>query len=145
MASCRWPCVTCATRWTSRSFSSPTSASTSTPTTGSVGSCAPTAWSSTTTQRSSCTRVSRSHRPRRGPPTSPPAAGSRGQGAAIRAALDGAGRDYVAILAYAAKYASALYGPFREAVDVTIAGDGDRKGYQQDSRNRREAMAEVAL
>ena len=38
-----------------------------------------------------------------------------------------------AILAYAAKYASALYGPFRDAVDVTIAGGGDRKGYQQDS------------
>ncbi len=55
-----------------------------------------------------------------------------GQVAAIRAALDGAGRDDTAILAYAAKYASALYGPFREAVDVTIAGGGDRKGYQQD-------------
>jgi porphobilinogen synthase len=68
-----------------------------------------------------------------------------GQVAAIRAALDGDGRDETAILAYAAKYASALYGPFREAVDVTIAGGGNRKGYQQDSRNRREAMAEVTL
>jgi porphobilinogen synthase len=68
-----------------------------------------------------------------------------GQVAAIRAALDGDGRDDTAILAYAAKYASALYGPFREAVDVTIAGGGNRKGYQQDPRNRREAMAEVAL
>jgi porphobilinogen synthase len=51
----------------------------------------------------------------------------------------------VAILAYAAKYASALYGPFRDAVDVTIAGGGDRKGYQQDQRNRREALREVEL
>jgi porphobilinogen synthase len=55
-----------------------------------------------------------------------------GQVAAIRAALDDAGHDGVAILAYAAKYASALYGPFRDAVDVTIAGGGDRQGYQQD-------------
>jgi porphobilinogen synthase len=66
-----------------------------------------------------------------------------GQVAAIRSALDGAGHADVAILAYAAKYASALYGPFRDAVDVTIAGGGDRRGYQQDPRNRREAMAEV--
>ena len=46
----------------------------------------------------------------------------------------------LAILAYAAKYASALYGPFREAADVSIAEGGDRKGYQQDPRNRREAL-----
>ena len=68
-----------------------------------------------------------------------------GQVAAIRAALDGNGSVNTAILAYAAKYASALYGPFREAVDVTIAGGGDRKGYQQDYRNGREALAEVDL
>ena len=68
-----------------------------------------------------------------------------GQVAAIRAALDAEGHEDTAILAYAAKYASALYGPFREAVDVTITGGGDRKGYQQDSRNGREALAEVAL
>jgi porphobilinogen synthase len=68
-----------------------------------------------------------------------------GQVAAIRAALDGDGRTDVAILAYAAKYASALYGPFRDAVDVTIVGGGDRKGYQEDWHNRREALAEVAL
>jgi porphobilinogen synthase len=68
-----------------------------------------------------------------------------GQVAAIRAALDGAGFGDVAILAYAAKYASALYGPFRDAVDVTIAGGGDRKGYQQDFRNSREALTEVSL
>jgi porphobilinogen synthase len=67
-----------------------------------------------------------------------------GQVAAIRAALDGGGHDAVAILAYAAKYASALYGPFRDAVDVTIAG-GDRRAYQQDPRNQREALAEIAL
>jgi porphobilinogen synthase len=68
-----------------------------------------------------------------------------GQVAAIRAALDAAGHAEVAILAYAAKYASGLYGPFRDAVDVRIAGGGDRKGYQQDFRNRREALAEIDL
>jgi porphobilinogen synthase len=68
-----------------------------------------------------------------------------GQVAAIRGALDTGGFTDVAILAYAAKYASALYGPFRDAVDVQIVGGGDRKGYQQDPRNRREALAEVAL
>lgn len=66
-----------------------------------------------------------------------------GQVAAIRAALDSASHNGTAILAYAAKYASGLYGPFREAVDVTIAGGGDRKGYQQDWRNAREAMEEI--
>jgi porphobilinogen synthase len=66
-----------------------------------------------------------------------------GQVAAIRAALDDGGHDRVAILAYAAKYASALYGPFRDAVDVTIAGGGDRRAYQQDPRNGREALAEI--
>ena len=68
-----------------------------------------------------------------------------GQVAAIRQALDGAGFPETAVLAYAAKYASALYGPFRDAVDVTIAGGGDRKAYQQDPANRREALAEVQL
>jgi porphobilinogen synthase len=68
-----------------------------------------------------------------------------GQVGVIRAALDGAGRTDVAVLAYAAKFASSLYGPFRDAVDVTIAGGGDRRGYQQDPRNGREALAEVAL
>lgn len=66
-----------------------------------------------------------------------------GQVAAIRDALDGGGHDGVSILAYAAKYASALYGPFRDAVQVEIAGGGDRKAYQQDYANRREALAEV--
>ncbi len=68
-----------------------------------------------------------------------------GQVGAIRSALDDAGHADVAIMAYAAKYASALYGPFRDAVDVTIAGGGDRRGYQQDPRNGREALAEVSL
>jgi porphobilinogen synthase len=65
-----------------------------------------------------------------------------GQVGAIRGALDGGGFPTVGILAYAAKYASALYGPFRDAVDVSIVG-GDRKGYQQDPPNGREALAEV--
>jgi len=68
-----------------------------------------------------------------------------GQVAAIRSALDGAGHPETAILAYSAKYASAFYGPFRDAVDVRIAGAGDRRAYQQDWANRREALAEVAL
>jgi porphobilinogen synthase len=66
-----------------------------------------------------------------------------GQVAAIRDALDEGEFGEVAILAYGAKYASALYGPFREAVDVTIAGGGDRKAYQQDPRNAREALEEI--
>ena len=66
-----------------------------------------------------------------------------GQVARIRTALDSEGFTDVAILAYAAKFASALYGPFRDAVDVTIVGGGDRKGYQQDWRNGREALREI--
>jgi len=67
-----------------------------------------------------------------------------GQVGVIRQALDAEGYGDVAILAYSAKYASGLYGPFREAVDCTIAGGGDRKGYQQDWRNgTREALREV--
>src|SRR5262245_4517729 len=66
-----------------------------------------------------------------------------GQVLAIREALDEDGFEGVAILAYAAKYASALYGPFRDAVDVHIVGGGDRKGYQQDPANAREALEEI--
>jgi len=66
-----------------------------------------------------------------------------GQVGAIRAALDGAGFSEIAIMAYSAKYASGLYGPFRDAVDVQIQGGGNRKGYQQDWRNAREALREV--
>ena len=68
-----------------------------------------------------------------------------GQVGAIRSALDEAGHHDVGILAYSAKYASALYGPFREAVDVEIAGGGDRRSYQQDPANRRESLLEVLL
>jgi porphobilinogen synthase len=67
-----------------------------------------------------------------------------GQVAAVRAALDGAGFTEVGILAYAAKFASGFYGPFREAVDSSLVGD--RNSYQQDPRRAiTEALAEVAL
>ncbi len=66
-----------------------------------------------------------------------------GQVAAIRSALDGSGHLDTVILAYSAKYASALYGPFRDAVDVQIVGGGDRRGYQQDPPNAREAILEI--
>ncbi len=66
-----------------------------------------------------------------------------GQVGAVRAALDAAGHADTVILAYAAKYASALYGPFREAVDSALVGD--RRTYQQDPANRRESLREVAL
>jgi porphobilinogen synthase len=66
-----------------------------------------------------------------------------GQVGVIRAALDSAGFSQVAILAYAAKYASALYGPFRDAAECAPQF-GDRRGYQMDAANAREAIAEVA-
>lgn len=66
-----------------------------------------------------------------------------GQVTTIREALDRCGHTDVAILAYAAKYASAFYGPFREAVDSTL--QGDRRTYQMDPANRREAGREVRL
>jgi porphobilinogen synthase len=66
-----------------------------------------------------------------------------GQVGAVRQALDAAGQQDVALLAYAAKYASAFYGPFRDAVESTLRGD--RKTYQQDPPNIREALREVAL
>ncbi len=68
-----------------------------------------------------------------------------GQVAAVRSALDALGHEETAILAYSAKYASALYGPFRDAAGVTIADGGDRRAYQQDPRNRREGLSEVLL
>lgn len=73
-----------------------------------------------------------------------PSAMLDGQVAAIRAALDGAGRQDAAILAYASKHASALYGPFRDAADSSPAF-GDRRSYQMDAANGREAMRELAL
>lgn len=66
-----------------------------------------------------------------------------GQIAAIREALDDAGHQEVAIMAYSAKYASAFYGPFREAVDSSL--QGDRRTYQQDPANARESLLEVEL
>lgn len=66
-----------------------------------------------------------------------------GQIAVIRQALDQAGYTDVSLFAYAAKYASAFYGPFREAVDSQLTGD--RRTYQMDAANRREALLEVEL
>ena len=66
-----------------------------------------------------------------------------GQVRAIRTALDGAGHVDVAVLAYAAKYASAFFGPFRAAVESTL--EGDRRTYQQNPANARESMREVRL
>ncbi len=66
-----------------------------------------------------------------------------GQVGVIRAALDDAGHDQAGILAYSAKYASAFYGPFREAVDSQLTGD--RYTYQQDPGNAREALREIEL
>ncbi|MFJ6696227.1 porphobilinogen synthase [Streptomyces sp. NPDC091272] len=66
-----------------------------------------------------------------------------GQVGVIRDALDGIGREDVSILAYTAKYSSAFYGPFREAVGSSLRGD--RKTYQQDPANVRESLRELAL
>jgi porphobilinogen synthase len=66
-----------------------------------------------------------------------------GQVGVARKALDAAGHQDVGILAYSAKYASAFYGPFREAVESSLVGD--RRGYQQDPPNAREALREVRL
>ena len=73
-----------------------------------------------------------------------PSAMMDGQVGAIREALDGAGFEQVAIMAYAVKYASAFYGPFREAADSAPAF-GDRRAYQMDSANEREALREAEL
>jgi porphobilinogen synthase len=67
-----------------------------------------------------------------------------GRVAAIRSVLDGAGFDQVGIMSYAVKYASAYYGPFRDAADSTPSS-GDRKSYQMDPRNLREALREATL
>src|SRR5690606_27843399 len=67
-----------------------------------------------------------------------------GRVAAIRDALDANGLDDVAVLSYAVKYASAYYGPFREAAD-SAPERGDRKSYQMDPRNVREALREAEL
>ena len=66
-----------------------------------------------------------------------------GQVGAVRSALDGAGHTDISILAYSAKYASAFFGPFREAVDSSLTGD--RRTYQQDPANAREGVREALL
>jgi porphobilinogen synthase len=68
-----------------------------------------------------------------------------GRVAAIREALESAGHQNVAIMAYAAKYASAFYGPFREAVGSQGRLKGDKRGYQMDPANIEEALREVEL
>ena len=68
-----------------------------------------------------------------------------GRVAAIRSALEEAGHQNVAIMAYAAKYASAFYGPFREAVGSLGRLKGDKRGYQMDPANIEEALREVEL
>src|SRR5215208_6285847 len=73
-----------------------------------------------------------------------PSAMMDGQVGAIRGGLDEAGFEHVAILAYAVKYASGFYGPFREAADSAPAF-GDRRAYQMDAANAREAMREAEL
>lgn len=67
-----------------------------------------------------------------------------GRVSAIRAALDGEGFEHIPIMSYAAKYASAFYGPFREAAESTPQF-GDRRSYQMDPANSREAMRETAI
>ena len=73
-----------------------------------------------------------------------PSAMMDGQVAALRAALDGAGHEDVGIMSYSAKYASAFYGPFRDAAGSTPRF-GSRRGYQMDVANAREALREVAI
>src|SRR3989449_1327023 len=73
-----------------------------------------------------------------------PSAMMDGQVGAIRAALDRAGFEETAILAYAAKHASAFYGPFRDAAD-SVPRFGDRRTYQKDPANLRESLREIAL
>ena len=73
-----------------------------------------------------------------------PSAMMDGQVSAIREALDGAGFEHIAVMAYAVKYASGFYGPFREAADSAPAF-GDRRAYQMDAANAREALREAEL
>ena len=67
-----------------------------------------------------------------------------GRIAAVRAALDAAGYEQTAIMSYAAKYASAFYGPFREAA-ASMPAFGDRRSHQMDPANGREALTEIAI
>jgi porphobilinogen synthase len=68
-----------------------------------------------------------------------------GRIAAIRAGLDGAGHIHTRLMSYAAKYASAFYGPFRDAIGSSSALKGDKKTYQMDPANAEEALHEVAM
>ena len=88
-------------------------------------------------------RASRAHA-RAGADIIAPSGMIDGMVAAIRAALDADGGEQVAIMSYAAKTASVFYGPFRDAAH-SAPGFGDRKGYQLDPANRREALKEIAL
>ena len=133
-ASCRSRCARSATRSATPWCSWPTTASTSTPTTGTAA-CSPPTARSTTTRRSSATRRIAIAQAGAGADVIAPAGMMDGQVGAIRAALDGAGHADVAILAYSAKYASALYGPFRDAAECAPQF-GDRRGYQMDAGER---------
>ena len=68
-----------------------------------------------------------------------------GRVGAIRAALDAAGFEHIQIMSYAAKYASAFYGPFRDAIGTAKTLRGDKRSYQMDPANSNEALREVAL
>ena len=126
-----------------RSCSWPTTASTSTPTTATAA-CSPPTARSTTTPPSSGTRRSPIAQADAGADVVAPSGMMDGQVGAIRAALDEIGHADTAILAYAAKYASAFYGPFRDAAECAPQF-GDRRGYQMDPPNAREALDETAL
>ena len=99
---------------------------------------------STTTPRSSCSRARRSSQARAGADVVAPSDMMDGRVAAIRAALDDEGFADTPIMAYSAKFASAFYGPFRDAADSTPAF-GDRRGYQMDPGNGDEAVREALL
>ena len=95
-------------------------------------------------RRSSCSPAPRSRRPRPAPTSSRPSDMMDGRIGAIRDALDEAGFTETPIMAYSAKFASAFYGPFREAADSAPAF-GDRRGYQMDPANGTEAVREALL
>ncbi len=109
---------------------------------GTAGFCRTERW--TTTPRSRCWPGWRYHRRDAGFDLVAPSDMMDGRVGAIRAALDESGHTGTGILAYSAKYASAFYGPFREAAD-SAPKFGDRRGYQMDYANGRESLKEVRL
>ena len=126
--------LTCATRSATRSCSWPTTASTSTPTTATAG-CSTADGdvdNDATLERYASIAVAQADA---GADVVAPSGMMDGQVGAIRAALDGAGHADTAILAYSAKYASALYGPFRDAAECAPQF-GDRRGYQMQPAER---------